>query len=98
VGGVFAQVYADDICILAVGNFPNTVSGLIQRALQTVEEWCGGLGLSVNPEKTGLVALQGKGVSSSFFEPKLFGGTLHRAESVKYLGVILDVRLTWKNM
>jgi hypothetical protein len=24
------------------------------------------------------------------FEPKLFGGILHRAESVKYLGVILD--------
>jgi hypothetical protein len=35
--GVFIQVYSDDICLLAVGKFPNTVSGLIQWALSTVE-------------------------------------------------------------
>jgi hypothetical protein len=29
-GGVYAQGYADDICLLAIGKFPNTVSGLIQ--------------------------------------------------------------------
>jgi len=34
-----------------VGKFPNTVSGLIQWALYTVELWCGGLGLSVNPNR-----------------------------------------------
>jgi len=28
-GGVFIQGYADDICLLAVGKFPNTVSGLM---------------------------------------------------------------------
>jgi len=56
-GGVlYAQGYADDICLLAVGKFPNKVSGLIQWALSTVEVWCAYLGLSVNPDKTGLVA------------------------------------------
>jgi hypothetical protein len=55
-GGVYAQGYADDICLLAAGKFPNTVSGLRQGALCTVEAWCGELGLSVNPDKTGLVA------------------------------------------
>jgi hypothetical protein len=39
-GGVFIQGYADDICLLAVGKFPNTVSGLMQWALLTVETWC----------------------------------------------------------
>jgi len=29
-GGVYTQGYADDICLLAVGKFPSTVSGLIQ--------------------------------------------------------------------
>jgi len=28
-GGVFVQGYADEICLLAVGKFPNTVSGLM---------------------------------------------------------------------
>jgi hypothetical protein len=35
-GGIYAQGYADDICLLAVGKLLNTVSGLIQWALHTV--------------------------------------------------------------
>ena len=93
-GSVYAQVYADDICLLAVGKFPNTVSGLIQWALHTVEEWCGSLGLSVNPDKTGLVAFTRKRKLPGFFEPRLFGKILQRSMSIKYLGVILDSRLT----
>jgi len=95
-GSVYAQAYADDIYLLAVGKFPNTVSGLIQWALHTVELWCAGFGLSVNPDKTGLVAFTRKRKLTGFFEPHLFGKTLQCSMSVKYLGVILDSRLTWK--
>jgi hypothetical protein len=94
--GLYAQGYADDICLLAVGKFPNTVSGLIQWALLSVEEWCGEHGLTVNPGKTGLVAFTRKRKLPGFFEPKLFGVPLQRSRSIKYLGVILDQRLTWK--
>jgi hypothetical protein len=55
-GGVYTQGFADDICVPAVGKLPNMVSGLIPWALHTVEMWCDELGLSVNPDKTGLVA------------------------------------------
>ena len=95
-GNIYTQGYADDICLLVVGKFPNTLSGLIQWALRTVEEWCEGLGLSVNPDKTGLVAFTRKRKLPGFFEPHLFGKILRRSMSVKYLGVILDSRLTWK--
>jgi len=67
-GSVYAQGYADYICLLAVGKFPNTVSGLIQWVLHTVEEWRGGLGLSVNPDKTGLVAFTRKRKLKGYFE------------------------------
>jgi hypothetical protein len=40
-GGAYAQGYMDDICLIAVGKFPNTISGLIQWALCTAELWCG---------------------------------------------------------
>jgi hypothetical protein len=35
--GLFVQGYTDDLCVLAVGKFPNTVSGLMQWALSTVD-------------------------------------------------------------
>jgi hypothetical protein len=83
-------------CLLAVGKFPNTVSGLMQWALSTVETWRNEVGLSVNPEKTGLVAFTRKRKLQGFFEPQFFGVKLSLSGSVKYLGVILDSRLTWR--
>jgi hypothetical protein len=95
-GSVFIQGYADDICLLAVGKFPNTVSGLMQWALLTIQTWCNEVGLSVNPDKTGLIAFTRKRKLQGFFEPQFFGVKLSLSESVKYLGVILDSRLTWR--
>ena len=95
-GSVYTQGYVNNSCLLAVVKFPNTVSGLIQWALHTVELWCGGLGLSVNPDKTGLVAFARRRNLTGFFEPRLFGKTLQRPMLVKYLGVILDSLLTLK--
>ena len=83
-------------CLLAVGKFPNTVSGLMQWALSTVEIWCNEFGLSVNPDKTVLFAFTRKRKLQVFFEPQLSGVKLSLSGSVKYLGVILDSRFTWK--
>jgi hypothetical protein len=95
-GGVYSQGYGDDICLLVVGKFPNTVSGLIQWALYTVEALCDELSLLVNPDKTGLVAFTRRRKLPGFFEPSLFGMTLQCPMSVKYLGVILVSRLIWR--
>ena len=64
--------------------------------MHTVEVWCGGLSLSVNPNKTGLVAFTRKRNLAGLFEPCMFSKTLQCSRSVNYLGVILDSRLTWK--
>jgi hypothetical protein len=95
-GGVYCQGYADDICLLAGRKFPNMVSELMQGALYTAEKWCDKVGLSVNPDKTDLVVFTKKRKLDSFFEPLLFGVTLHHSESVRYLGVTLDSRLNWQ--
>jgi hypothetical protein len=94
--GVYCQGYADDICLLVMGKFPNTVSELMQGALHTVEKWCGRVGLSVNPDKTDMVVFTMRRKLDGFFEPLFFGVTLHRSRAVKYLGVILDSRLSWR--
>ena len=95
-GSVYAQGYDEDICLVAGGKLLNMISGLIQWALYTVEVWCSGLGLSVNPDKPGLVASTRKRKLMRFLEPRLFSKTLQHSRSVKYLGVILDSCLTWK--
>jgi hypothetical protein len=38
-GEIYAQGYVDDIYLLAVGKFPNRISGLMQWALHSVEGW-----------------------------------------------------------
>jgi hypothetical protein len=83
-------------CLLAVGKFPNTVPGLMQWAVHSVKVWCDGHGLSVNPDKTGLVAFTQRRQLPGFFEPQLFRMTLRCSRSTKYLGVILDAQLTLK--
>jgi hypothetical protein len=95
-GDICIQGYADEICLLAVGKFPNTVSGLMQWALSTVEIRCNEVGLSDNPDKTGHVAFPRKRKLQGFSEPQLSGVKLSLSGSVKYLGVILDSRLTWR--
>jgi hypothetical protein len=65
----------------------------MQRALHTVETWCGEVGFFVNLDKTDLVIFTKKRKLFRFFEP-LFGVTLHHSESVQYLAVTLGSRLT----
>jgi hypothetical protein len=81
----FYPRYTDDICLLVVGKFPNMVSGL---ALSTLQIWCN--------DKTGLVAFTRKRKLQGFFEPQLFGVKLSLSGLVKYLSVILDSRLAWR--
>ena len=94
-GGVFIQGYADDKGLVAVGKFPNTISGLMQWALLTVDTWCKEVEMSVNPDKTGFVVFTKKSKCQGFNEPQIFWVKLSISESVKYLGVILDSQLTW---
>ena len=66
----------------------------MQWALSTVEIWCSEVGLSVNPDNICFVAFTRKRKLQGFFEPRLLGVKLNLSGSVKYLGVILDSRLT----
>jgi hypothetical protein len=73
-----------------------TVSQLMQWVLRTVETWCDKVGLSVNPDKTELVVFTRKRKLPGFFEPHFFGVTLCHSMSAKYLRVVLDSQLTWR--
>jgi len=52
--------------------------------------------LSVNPDKTGLALFTRERKLQGFFEPQFFGVKLSLSGSVKYLGIIVDSRTTWR--
>jgi hypothetical protein len=72
------------------------VSALCDRmhgALNCVENWCREIGLYVNADKTKMVLFRKIG---GFYNPRLFGTELRMTEQVKYLEMILDMKLGWK--
>jgi hypothetical protein len=64
-------------------------------ALKIVEDWCNVEGLRVNPRKTALIPFTYKRRDRNITTPTLFGERLTLLREVKYMGVILDDKLTW---
>lgn len=94
--GYFAQGYADDIIILLDGLFTGTICQLMQSALNIAQNWCQEKGLRVNPTKTTAVLFTRKTRIDNFQPPSIFGCALSRSTSMKYLGVVIDSKLNWK--
>ncbi len=92
-----SQAYADDGVVLIVGKFLDVVCGLMQRALDYVQRWCHEEGLSVQPEKLELVLFTKRRNLIGFQAPSMYGEQLMLSHKVKYLGVYLDTKLTWKD-
>ncbi|KAL1446432.1 hypothetical protein WDU94_012296 [Cyamophila willieti] len=93
--GYYTQGYADDVVIVIRGKYLNTVSELMQSALKLVEKWCSEVNLRVNPAKTTLIPFTRKRKLEELKPPNFFGEVLEFKREVKYLGVILDSKLTW---
>ena len=93
---VHIQAYADDVCLLASGKNLRILCTKIQRALNKLDEWCNRNGLNANPSKTTLVMFTRKRKISGLIPITLKGVVLQIFDEVKYLGVILDKKLSWK--
>ncbi|XP_053982713.1 uncharacterized protein LOC128878494 [Hylaeus volcanicus] len=68
----------------------------MHTALDTVERWCLGQNLRVNPTETELVLFTRRR-NLTLRPPTLYGVELKLSREVRYLGVNLDSRLTWKS-
>lgn len=94
--GVRIVAYADDVAVLVTGKDLQTISDLMKAYLREITEWAEENGLGVNPEKTVLVLFTRRYKIPSFRPPKVRGQTLTLSQEAKYLGVILDAKLSWK--
>jgi ribonuclease HI len=94
--GFYTVGYADDILIIVRGLHIQTLMELTQTALNLVRRWCNRVGLTVNPAKTEIVVFTRKYKWGPVKGPIFYDKELQIAQSAKYLGVILDKGLRWK--
>ncbi|XP_031779861.1 uncharacterized protein LOC116416283 [Nasonia vitripennis] len=94
--GCYAQAYADDFLILIKGSEIGPAMDAIQLALRKVERWYCSTGLSVNPDKVEMVIFSRKYKLDAYRAPKLSVVALQVKDSAKYLGIVLDKKLTWE--
>ena len=88
--------YADDILVIVRGMHLDSLMGVMQQSLKAVDTWCR-TGLSVNPSKTDAVIFTKRYKWSTTSTLELEKQRLEISKSAKYLGVILDNKLTWKD-
>lgn len=91
----YAQAYADDVAIVYKGHKTHNLCKKMQRGLDLIQDWCKENNLSVNPSKTEVVLFTQKKKLGEYVLPKMGGTQLKLTNEVKYLGVILDSKLSY---
>ena len=80
--------YADDVVII--------VSSIMNSTFQDISEWARSTGLDINVEKTDMVLFTRRYKILRWYPPKIDSRVLTLESHAKYLGVILDSKLLWK--
>ena len=97
------HLYADDTQIyleLDSRNFDSSITELT-NCFEVVRAWMGNNKVKLNPDKTEFIVIgddQIKSYLKSSFPVSLLGNSMEPDESVKNLGVILDVETQCKDM
>ena len=80
-----------------VGNILSTICDIMQRILNGIEKWCQQKELLINPSKTEMILFTRRYKPDDVKDIRFYGKTLLLTMHVKYLGVLLDSKLSWKN-
>ena len=86
--------YADDLALVLSASTQNVLQEKLSNAFDLIRNWCSEADLAVNEQKTELMLTTRK--RSAKWTLRLNGGEAHISDQLKYLGVVIDKRLSWK--
>lgn len=89
-------LYADDTALTTRAKQPAIIHKNLQNAASELERWFSRWRFKVNPAKSRAIILTRKRLPE-METVKIFGEDIPWVKQVKYLGVTMDTRLTWKH-
>ena len=91
-------LYADDANIIITGANLCQIAALFEELAQNLVKWVGVNGLALNIKKTNyMLFTRARNVNFDQFVPRIAGTVIERKHVVRFLGVLVDDKLTWSN-
>ena len=91
-----AIFYADDTTLFLSGKFANNLAEHMNDDLGRVKNWCDANSLVVNIKKTKFMLIGLNAQTSCKIGISMANQEIERVTAFKFLGIIIDERLTWK--
>jgi len=91
-------LYADDTAIIATSRKPTLLVSYLESYLNDLHRWLSEWRIAINVSKSTAIILARAGRRFMYLWPvTLFGEPIEWVEATRYLGVTLDIRLTWSS-
>lgn len=91
------KMYADDSIFFCSENSLGPLQQTMNMELVKITHWMSANKLSLNIDKTHFMLIEKRKSPATNFKLQINNTYLHRANTVRYLGIHFDDKLTWKN-
>ena len=93
----YSLLFADDLTTFFIFKKTGHLNAQINKYLKEVEKWLIKLKMKMSAEKCNFIIFNKKSSSDPCLNLNLFGKTIPKSDKLKFLGVTLDERLSFKN-
>ena len=90
-----AILYVDDLLIYTQGNYRPSMERRIQTAINSINHWATTHGFTFSAPKTNCIYFHQKRKWQPLAHLTINGSIIPHRESIKYLGLIFDYKMTW---